>query len=128
MALEYPGGGAVQAVVAYDGQLLLVRQQGDGWGLPTGTPEPAESVEATAERLVYELTGYLVDGSQSLDPPAEPAAEAPAAVVCQLLTEDPSGGARLTAEQIRWFLFEDAARTSGLPQAVRDYLEGHTPA
>ncbi|MFJ8083207.1 NUDIX domain-containing protein [Streptomyces sp. NPDC096205] len=110
---------SVQAVTVYDGQVLLVRRQGD-WSLPAGTPEPAETPEATAARVVYELTGYLVDGSQTLRDTA------PAAVVCQLLTESPSGGAALAPEQIRWTAIEQAAGT-GLPEAVRTYLLGHRP-
>ncbi|MEU6577655.1 NUDIX domain-containing protein [Streptomyces sp. NPDC046805] len=129
MTLEDAGGGAVQAVAVYDGRLLLVERQ-DGWGLPSGAPEPAETPEATAARLVYELTGYLVDGSQPLRSPAATGTgtDAPPAVVCQLLSEDPSDGARLTPEQIRWVPFAEAADVdAGLPQVVRDYLEGHTP-
>ncbi|MFI9155905.1 NUDIX domain-containing protein [Streptomyces sp. NPDC053367] len=110
---------AVQAVVVYDGQVLLVRSHG-GWGLPTGTPDLAESPEATAARVVYELTGYLVDGSQTLRDTA------PAAVVCQLLTESPSDGADVPPEGIRWTAIEEAAEAA-LPEAVRTYLLGHRP-
>ncbi|MFD0395735.1 hypothetical protein ACFQ3Z_41560 [Streptomyces nogalater] len=34
--------GVVRAVVVYDGRLLLVPEK-DGWGLPSGTPQPAET-------------------------------------------------------------------------------------
>lgn len=122
MTLGQAADGVVEAVVAYDGRLLMVRQQ-DGWGLPAGTPEPAESAGATAARVVYELTGYLVDGSQTL----EPEENAVSAVVCQLLSESPSGGASLTPEQVRWAPFAEAA-PAGLSAPVRDYLQGHTPA
>ncbi|MER6329508.1 NUDIX domain-containing protein [Streptomyces sp. NPDC014983] len=107
----------VRAVVVYDGRLLLVREAG-GWQLPSGAGQPAETAEATAARVVYELTGYLADGSTPLD--------GTSAVVCQLLSEDPSDGARLAPEHIRWTPIEETA-TAGLPPAVRDYLEGHTP-
>ncbi|MFJ8788126.1 NUDIX domain-containing protein [Streptomyces sp. NPDC102462] len=120
MTLERAAAGTVEAVVGYDGRLLLVRRP-DGWGLPSGTPEPAETAEATAARVVYELTGYLVDGSQTLEP-QDPVS----AVVCQLLTESPSDGARLAPEDIRWTPFTETTNTP-LPQAVRTYLEGHTP-
>ncbi|MGM0349932.1 MULTISPECIES: NUDIX domain-containing protein [Streptomyces] len=108
---------AVQAVVVYDGRLLLVREA-DGWVLPSGTGQPAETAEATAARVVYELTGYLADGSAALD--------GGPAVLCQLLSEDPSDGARLAPEDIRWTPNGETAGIA-LPEAVRDYLEGHTP-
>ncbi|MER7915508.1 MULTISPECIES: NUDIX domain-containing protein [unclassified Streptomyces] len=108
---------AIQAVVVYDGRLLLVREA-DVWGLPSGTGQPAETAEATAARVVYEITGYLADGSAALD--------GGSAVLCQLLSEDPSDGARLAPEDIRWTPNEEAAALA-LPEAVRDYLAGHTP-
>ncbi|MGV9455211.1 NUDIX domain-containing protein [Streptomyces sp. NPDC003635] len=108
----------VQAVVVYDGQVLMVDGRG-GWGLPTGAPEPAESPEATAARVVYELTGYLVDGTQSLG-----SAHDVPTVVCQLLTQDPSDGATLAPERMRWTPVATAA-DAGLPAAVRTYLLGH---
>ncbi|MFH8342453.1 NUDIX hydrolase [Streptomyces sp. AM6-12] len=108
---------AVQAVVVYDGRLLLIREA-DGWGLPSGVGQPAETAQATAARVVYETTGYLADGSPALD--------GTAAVPCQLLSEDPSDGARLGPEDIRWTPVEQTAAIA-LPAAVRDYLAGHTP-
>ncbi|MFF5404346.1 NUDIX domain-containing protein [Streptomyces misionensis] len=110
-------GNVVQAVVVYDGRLLLVGQA-DGGELPSGTGQPAETAEATAARVVYELTGYLVDGSAPL--------EGCDAVVCQLLSEQPSEGARLTSGQIHWTPIGETARAA-LPPAVRTYIEGHTP-
>ncbi|WP_330461466.1 NUDIX hydrolase [Streptomyces sp. NBC_00820] len=128
MSLEQAAGGTVQAVVVYDGRLLMVAEHAEheDWELPAGTPEPAESPHATAERVVYELTGYLVDGSQALEPREAGEPVAVAAVVCQLLSESPSGGGSLPAEQQRWAPFAEAARLP-LPGAVRDYLQGHTP-
>lgn len=124
MSLEQAAEEPVDAVVVNDGQLLLVNVQG-GWGLPSGVPEEAETPQATAARAVYELTGYLVDGSSLLVP--EPADGAPA-VVCHLLSEDPSGEAQLTAGQLRWAPFAEAVDIDGgLPAPVRAYLEGHTP-
>ncbi|MGW5198383.1 NUDIX domain-containing protein [Streptomyces spiralis] len=124
----------VRAVVVYDGQVLLVEQPDGGWRLPSGTPEPAETAPATAARVVHELTGYLVDGSSTLGAAAAVDAEvrAPVAVVCQLLTEAPSDGARLAPERIRWVAAAELVRAgrpenAGLPGVVRDYLEGHTP-
>ncbi|MES4893095.1 NUDIX domain-containing protein [Streptomyces sp. NPDC096012] len=115
----------VRAVVLYDGRLLLVRGDG-GWQLPSGGPQPAESATATAARVVYELTGYLVDGTRALEPHGGARPDGAAAVVCQLLSEAPSDGARLAPEEVRW---TPIARTAGatLPPAVRTYLEGHTP-
>jgi len=79
MTSEQAAGNVVGAVVVYDGRLLLVDGE-SGWGLPSGTPEPAESETATAARLVYELTGYLVDGSTLLRPAdTAPTAAAPTA-------------------------------------------------
>ena len=125
MAFEQAAEELVDAVVVNDGRLLLVNVQG-GWGLPSGVPEEAETPQATAARVVYELTGYLVDGSSLLE--AEPAADAPPAVVCHLLSEDPSGEAQLTAGQLRWAPFVEAIDIDGgLPAPVRTYLEGHTP-
>jgi ADP-ribose pyrophosphatase YjhB (NUDIX family) len=125
MAFEQAAEELVDAVVVNDGRLLLVNVQG-GWGLPSGVPEEAETPQATAARVVYELTGYLVDGSSLLE--AEPAADAPPAVVCHLLSEDPSGEAQLTAGQLRWAPFAEAIDIDGgLPAPVRTYLEGHTP-
>ncbi|MFG3366960.1 NUDIX domain-containing protein [Streptomyces sp. NPDC090032] len=128
MTLEQTAQGVVKAVVIHNGRLLLVEQP-DGSDLPSGFPEPAESAEATAARLVYELTGYLVDGSSTLEAKAAqeyPGSESGAAVVCRLLTEDPSDGARLTPEQIHWVPVAAAVDTTP-PGAVRDYLKGHTP-
>ncbi|WP_427917446.1 NUDIX domain-containing protein [Streptomyces sp. cg40] len=122
MALEQTAEELVDAVVVNDGRLLLVNVQG-GWGLPSGAPEEAETAQAAAARVVYELTGYLVDGSSLLEP--EPA-DGPPAVVCHLLSQDPSGEARLTAGQLRWAPFAEAIE-GGLPAPVRTYLEGHTP-
>ncbi|MFJ3639963.1 NUDIX hydrolase [Streptomyces sp. NPDC090108] len=126
MTVEQAAGGTVQAVVVYDGRLLLVSGPGH-WELPAGTPEPAESPQATAERVVYELTGYLVAGSQTIEPrePGEDPVPVPA-VVCQLLSESPSDGGSLTAERQRWAPFTETA-DARLPGAVRTYLEGHTP-
>ncbi|MET7614169.1 NUDIX hydrolase [Streptomyces seoulensis] len=127
MTTEREAGGRVLAVAVYDGRLLLVTQ-GDGapWTLPSGTAEPAEPWGATAERAVYELTGYLVDGTEPLGPADGESPDAVPAVVCQLLTDSPSGGASLPAEQIRWVAFEEAERDA-LPPAVRAYLQGHSP-
>ncbi|MDF3300279.1 NUDIX domain-containing protein [Streptomyces tropicalis] len=147
MTPERTDQGVVQAVVVYDGRLLLAEGP-DGWALPTGGREPAERAEAAAARLVYELTGYLVDGSTVLpsgpehaDSPdaqdgpdglagphaaegAVGARDAVPAVVCQLLSETPSDDARLAPAQRRWMPLAEAARVP-LPGAVRRYLEGH---
>ncbi|MBK3567486.1 MULTISPECIES: NUDIX domain-containing protein [unclassified Streptomyces] len=125
MALEQASEQLVDAVVVDDGQLLLVNVQG-GWGLPSGVPEEAETAQATAARVVYELTGYLVDGSSLLEPEPAAATDGPPAVVCHLLSQDPSGEAQLTAGQLRWAPFAEAIE-GGLPAPVRTYLEGHTP-
>ncbi|MEV6116354.1 NUDIX domain-containing protein [Streptomyces sp. NPDC052109] len=124
MSLE-PAEGVVQAVVLYDGRLLLVRD-GAVWALPSGTPEPAEPAEATAARVVYELTGFLVDGTEPLDPHEGARADGASAVVCQLLSESPSDGARLAPEQVRWAPIAEAV-DAALPAVVRDYLQGHRP-
>ncbi|MEK0097478.1 NUDIX domain-containing protein [Streptomyces sp. NPDC056002] len=125
MALEQVAQGVVQAVVVHNGRLLLVEQP-DGSALPSGVPEAAESAEAAAARLVYELTGYLVDGSSTLEPEAARSGSGAAAVLCRLLTEDPSDGARLVPEQIHWVPVAEAVDITP-PGVVRDYLEGHTP-
>ncbi|CAM5239238.1 MULTISPECIES: NUDIX hydrolase [Streptomyces] len=123
MSLEQAEG-VVRAVVVYDGRLLLVPEgDGDGWTLPSGTPEPAETAQATAARIVYELTGYLVDGTEPLEP-RDTAGET--AVVCQLLSESPSDGGRFAPEQVCWAPMEETAGTP-LPASVRTYLRGHTP-
>ncbi|MGY4996909.1 NUDIX hydrolase [Streptomyces sp. 900105245] len=119
------GEGAVQALVLYDGRVLLVRPD-DGWELPSGTPQPAESAEATAARVVYELTGYLVDGTETLGGHDNARADEAPAVVCQLLSAEPSDGARLAPERLRWAAIADTAGTP-LPRSVRTYLQGHTP-
>ncbi|GGU97670.1 hypothetical protein GCM10010260_36970 [Streptomyces filipinensis] len=124
MSLD-PAQGAVQAVVLYDGRLLLVAD-GDRWTLPSGTPQPAEPAEATAARVVYELTGYLVDGTEPLAPHDQAPADEPSVVVCQLLSESPSDGAALAPEQVRWTPIPETAGAV-LPAAVRAYLRGHTP-
>ncbi|QTE02873.1 NUDIX domain-containing protein [Streptomyces cyanogenus] len=115
-------GGVVRAVVLYDGRVLLV-PEGDGWGLPAGTTEPAESARAAAARIVYEVTGYLVDGTEPLEPRE---ATGETAVVCQLLSESPSSGGRFTPDRLRWAPIEETAGTP-LPDTVRAYLQGHTP-
>ncbi|KPI21746.1 hypothetical protein OK006_9209 [Actinobacteria bacterium OK006] len=125
MTLEQAARGGVDAVVVYDGRLLMVAAQ-DSWGLPSGAPQPAESAQAGAARLVYELTGYLVDGTSVLRSQGAAGADARPAVVCQLLSQAPSAEARLGPEQIRWAPFAEAL-DAGLPEAVRDYLVGHTP-
>ncbi|MEN1890879.1 NUDIX hydrolase [Streptomyces mirabilis] len=125
MTLEQAARGGVDAVVVYDGRLLMVAAQ-DSWGLPSGTPQPAESAQAGAARLVYELTGYLVDGTSVLRAQGSAGADARPAVVCQLLSRAPSAEARLDPEQIRWAPFAEAL-DAGLPEAVRDYLVGHSP-
>ncbi|MQY34427.1 hypothetical protein SRB17_23960 [Streptomyces sp. RB17] len=125
MTLE-PAEGVVQSVVLYDGRLLLV-EDGHGWALPSGTPQPAEPAEATAARVVYELTGYLVDGTEPLTPHDGTPADAASAVVCQLLSETPSDGAALGPGQVRWAPISETA-DAVLPGAVREYLRGHTPA
>ena len=121
MTLEQAAEDAVGAVVVNDGRVLLVDVQG-GWSLPSGVPEEAETPQAAAARAVYELTGYLVDGTSLL----ESESGSGSAVVCQLLSDDPSGEAQLTAGQLRWASFADAI-AAGLPTPVRTYLEGHTP-
>lgn len=124
MTLERAEGG-VQAVVLYDGRLLLVTD-GDGWKLPSGAAEPAEPAAATAARVVHELTGYLVDGTESLAARDTVGADEAPAVVCQLLSESPSQGAALTREQVRWAPIPETVDIA-LPAAVHDYLRGHTP-
>ncbi|MER6529211.1 hypothetical protein [Streptomyces sp. NPDC001508] len=99
---------------------MLVRGP-DRWRLPSGTPNQAETAEATAARVVYKLTGYLVDGSQTLEPQ-----DTVSAVVCQLLTESPSDGASLPPEDIRWTPFTETTNAA-LSTVVRTYLDGHTP-
>jgi predicted NUDIX family NTP pyrophosphohydrolase len=121
MTLEQTAEDVVDAVVVNDGRLLLVDVQG-GWSLPSGVPQEAETAQATAARAVYELTGFLVDGSSLL----ESESGGGSAVVCHLLSEDPSGEAQLTAGQLRWAPFADAI-AAGLSAPVRTYLEGHTP-
>ncbi|GAA2779075.1 hypothetical protein GCM10010521_67610 [Streptomyces rameus] len=121
MTLEQAEG-VIRAVVVYDGRLLLV-PEGDGWGLPSGTPQPAETATAAAARVVYEVTGYLVDGTEPLRP-REAAGET--AVVCQLLSESPSDGGRFAPERLRWAPIAETAGTP-LPAGVRQYLQGHTP-
>ncbi|MFB7494223.1 NUDIX domain-containing protein [Streptomyces sp. NPDC056161] len=121
MTAERADADTVEALVGYDGRLLLIRGT-DGWGLPSGTPQPAETAEATAARVVYELTGYLVDGAQ----PLEPQEGAVPTVVCQLLSESPSEGGRLPSDRIRWIPYEETAEAA-LSTVVRDYLEGHAP-
>ncbi|WP_225823604.1 NUDIX hydrolase [Streptomyces naphthomycinicus] len=120
MTLEQAEG-VVRAVVVYDGRLLLVREA-DGWGLPSGTPEPAETAQATAARVVYEVTGYLVDGTEPLEPGD---GAGMTAVVCQLLSEEPSAGGR-PPERLRWAPIPETAGIP-LPGTVRAYLQGHTP-
>ncbi|MFF4712823.1 NUDIX hydrolase [Streptomyces eurythermus] len=114
--------GVVRAAVVYDGRLLLVPEK-DGWGLPSGTPQPAETPQATAARVVYELTGYLVDGTEALD---QGDAGGGTAVLCRLLTESPSDGGRLAPDRLRWASAEETAGIP-LPAPVRHYLHGHTP-
>ncbi|MFJ9346176.1 NUDIX hydrolase [Streptomyces sp. NPDC101237] len=126
MMPEQVAGSVVDAVVVYDGRVLLV-DGGGGWVLPSGVPEQAESATATAARVVYELTGYLVDGSSVLRPAVDTAApDARSFVVCQLLSESPSSEARFGPEQVRWSPFAEAIG-AGVPGPVRVYLEGHTP-
>ncbi|MET7741201.1 NUDIX domain-containing protein [Streptomyces sp. NPDC005385] len=128
MTLEQTARDTVEAVVVDDGLLLLVDAP-DGWRLPSGPPELAERPQATAARVVYELTGYLVDGSSLLEADGaavEGPVAGPSTVVCRLLSDTPSAEARLSAEQLRWTPFADAIDT-GLPETVRRYLEGHTP-
>ncbi|MFC9636600.1 NUDIX hydrolase [Streptomyces mirabilis] len=125
MTLEQAARGGVDAVVVYDGRLLMVAAQ-DSWGLPSGAPQPAESAQAGAARLVYELTGYLVDGTSVLRSHGTAGEDARPAVVCRLLSQAPSAEARLGPEQIRWAPFAEAL-DAGLPEAVRDYLVGHSP-
>ncbi|MEV4339463.1 NUDIX domain-containing protein [Streptomyces sp. NPDC049590] len=112
----------VRAVVVHDGRLLMVPEAA-GWGLPSGTPQPAETVQATAARVVYELTGYLVDGTEPLEPGG---ADGGTAVLCRLLTESPSDGGRVTPDRLRWASAQETAHTP-LPAPVRHYLQGHTP-
>jgi len=125
MTMDQNAEGVVDAVVVYDGRVLLVNAR-DRWTLPSGDPEPAESASATAARAVYELTGYLVDGSTPLPPRGADSASARTAVVCQLLSETPSGDAQLEADQVRWLSLAEAV-DAGLSETVRVYLEGHTP-
>ncbi|MGW5432427.1 NUDIX domain-containing protein [Streptomyces sp. NPDC004059] len=124
MTLE-PAEGVVQAVVLYDGRLLLV-DDGGAWALPSGTPGPAEPAEATAARVVYELTGYLVDGTEPLIPHEGTPADGASAVVCQLLSETPSDGASLAPEQVHWAPIPETVGVA-LPAVVHEYLQGHTP-
>ncbi|WP_245873230.1 hypothetical protein [Streptomyces phaeoluteigriseus] len=52
-----------------------------GAALGSGVPEPAESPQATAARVMYELTGYPTDGSSLPD-------RLGATVVCRLSAAD----------------------------------------
>nr|WSX74446.1 NUDIX hydrolase [Streptomyces sp. NBC_00899] len=117
--------GVVQAVVLYHGRLLLI-DDGGGWALPSGRPELSESAGATAARAVYELTGYLVDGTEPLTSTRPGGPDDPSAVICQLLSESPSDGASLPRSHVRWTPIPEAV-DSGLSASVRSYLRGHTP-
>ncbi|MFG2789536.1 NUDIX hydrolase [Streptomyces sp. NPDC048419] len=125
MTMEQAAEGPVDAVVEYAGRVLLVKA-GDDWELPSGDPERAESASATAARVMYELTGYLVDGTTLLTPDGTAAAHARPAVVCQLLSETPSDDARLGPDELHWAPIAEAV-DAGVPESVRVYLEGHTP-
>jgi 8-oxo-dGTP diphosphatase len=125
MIMRQTAGGPVDAVVEYASRVLLVKAEG-GWKLPSGDPQPAEAASATAARVVYELTGYLVDGTTLLTPDGAVPANAHPAVVCQLLSETPSDDARLGPDELHWAPLAEAIE-AGVPQAVRAYLEGHTP-
>ncbi|MFR0357280.1 NUDIX domain-containing protein [Streptomyces sediminimaris] len=125
MTVEQAAEAGVDAVVEYDGRVLLVKAQG-AWKLPSGDPEPAEPAQATAARAVYELTGYLVDGTTLLRPAKAAPGDARRTVVCQLLSEAPSGDARLSSEEFRWAPIAEAV-DAGIPETARVYLEGHTP-
>ncbi|MFF7471796.1 NUDIX domain-containing protein [Streptomyces sp. NPDC008092] len=126
MASEQTAGDLVDAVVVYDGRLLMVNVR-DGWELPSGTSGQAESAAAAAARVVYELTGYLVDGSTPLGPAGTDPSGPRSFVVCRLLTETPSDSeTQLPPEQLRWIPVPEALG-AGLPEPVRVYLEGHTP-
>ncbi|MFJ9543362.1 NUDIX hydrolase [Streptomyces sp. NPDC101225] len=125
MTMEQASGGPVDAVVEYAGRVLLVKAGGD-WKLPSGDPELAEPAPATAARVVYELTGYLVDGTTLLTPDGTDTADTRPAVVCQLLSETPSGDARLSPDEFTWVPIAEAV-AAGVSQTVRVYLEGHTP-
>lgn len=125
MTVEQIAEGGVDAVVEYDGRVLLVKTQG-AWRLPSGDPEPAEPATATAARAVYELTGYLVDGTTVLRPAEAAAGNAHSTAVCQLLSETPSGDAQLGSEDFRWAPIAEAV-DAGISTTARVYLEGHTP-
>ncbi|MFJ3496315.1 NUDIX domain-containing protein [Streptomyces sp. NPDC086091] len=124
MTLERTARGTVEAVVVDNGRLLLVGAA-EAWGLPAGTPEAAETPEATAARAVYELTGYLVDGSSLLRPTEETPAPAVPVVVCRLLSDSPSSEATLPAERVRWVPLAEAADAE-VPPLVREFLRGRT--
>lgn len=127
MTSEREAGGTVRAVAVSDGRVLLVTPgEGAAWTLPSGAAEPAESPGATAERVVYELTGHLVDGTEPLGAPDGESPDPVPSVLCRLLTDAPSDGASLPAAQIRWVPFDEAARYP-LPPAVGAYLQGHSP-
>jgi len=66
MLMDQPAGADVRcsAVVFRDGEVLLVgriRDGGDEWVLPGGTPHPGESMAACARRETLEETGLAVE-------------------------------------------------------------------
>ncbi len=84
-------------------------------GAAVGHPAARQSAQAGAARLVYQLTGYLVDGTSVLRAQGSAGADARPAVVCQLLSQAPSAEARRHPEQIRWYSFAEAL-DAGLPK------------
>jgi len=119
-----PAEGVVQAVVLNNGRLLLVRD-GHGWALPSGTSQAAEPAQATAARVVYERTGYLVSGTDPLTPPEDSPRQLESAVVCQLLSQSPSVSTAPTRDDVRWTAIAETADLA-LPASARTYLRGRT--
>jgi 8-oxo-dGTP diphosphatase len=123
------------AVIARDGQLLLVHRRADDgtppWALPGGKTGPGESAGQAAVREALEETGLEVMACRVLGERVHPVTgKRITYVACGVIAGTARAAAPLEVDAVRWVPFSEVRIyvPGGLYAAVHEYLDGLTSA
>jgi 8-oxo-dGTP diphosphatase len=123
------------AVIARDGQLLLVHRRADDgtppWALPGGKTGPGESAAEAAVQEAGEETGLKVMACRVLGERVHPVTgKRITYVACDVIAGTARAAAPREVDAVRWVPFSEvrAYVPGGLYAAVQEYLDGLTSA
>jgi 8-oxo-dGTP diphosphatase len=121
------------AVIARDGQLLLVHRRADDgtppWALPGGKTGLGESAGEAAVRETREETGLEVMACRVLGERVHPVTgKRITYIACDVIAGTARAAARREIDVVRWVPFSEvrAYVPGGLYVAVQEYLDGLT--